>query len=112
MSNNRYVPRDFMPYSPDFGKRATAEWRDAWPDGQEYNDRELDQLAASQEQHRLVCEIGLVLATKYMTIAEFADRLDQKPARVARMLRGETVMRFEDVAAAERILGRPLGKNK
>ncbi|QEE62450.1 hypothetical protein FVA74_13365 [Salinibacterium sp. dk2585] len=101
MADFRYSPRSFTLDPLDFGKRADIRWRST----EEFDDREVDQLVASRFQHQCAVEVRARIAQRYPSLSEFADLAGLKYERLARVLRGEVIMRLEDVAMAQRLLG-------
>lgn len=102
MANDRYVPRRFAIDDQLFGKERVIKWR---PQG-EFDGLELDRWRASRMQHLAACIIREVVgqSARYFSIADYARAADVSERRMASMLRGEVVMRLEDLATAERLL--------
>ncbi|KQQ92548.1 hypothetical protein ASF62_11880 [Leifsonia sp. Leaf325] len=63
-----------------------------------------DWILASALQHEYVRAIRRVLERRGISVPVFADDAEQGYLRTLRMLKGEVVMRFEDVVRAERVL--------
>lgn len=98
----RYVPRNYASRDAAvFGKQEKLRWRSI----DELTDHELDELRASQMQHALALRINDQILYRFQSLVDYADFASIKPATLGRMLRGETVMRLEDIARAERLLG-------
>jgi hypothetical protein len=98
----RYIPRNYAPRDATvFGKQEKLRWRSAG----ELTDQELDELRASQMQHSIALRINEQILYRFDSLVDYADFASIKPATLGRMLRGETVMRLEDIARAERLLG-------
>jgi len=100
MSDSRYVPRSFAVTPTEFGQKSGIEWV---PDTDLPN-KELDWLRASQLQHGFSRQIRLAIGRDYESVQEFADVNELDYRRLSRMLRGEAIMRLEDLAAIERTL--------
>ena len=100
MSDSRYVPRSFAVTPTDFGQKSTIEWvSDA-----DLPNKEIDWLRASQLQHGFARQIRLAIGREFESVQEFADVNELDYRRVSRVLRGEAIMRLEELAAVERIL--------
>lgn len=103
MSDNRYVPRSFFKNDLDFGKPDTMlvmKDRVDWPVGTTE-----DQARAARLQH-LVAQVMLTqISARYPSQQAFAAEIGMKPARFGRIVRGDNVMRLEDIGTAERLLG-------
>lgn len=56
-------------------------------------------------QHHICLAMRRAISISPGTVAEYAREADSGPERIGRMLRGELVMRLEDVANADRHLG-------
>ena len=99
MSDSRYVPRSFAVTPTDFGQKSTIEW---------VSDADLpnkiDWLRASQLQHGFARQIRLAIGRDFESVQEFADVNELDYRRLSRVLRGEAIMRLEELAAVERIL--------
>lgn len=76
-----------------------------WSDAKRYSNLELDQLAASRWQHRIAYAINERVLFDYDSLVDYAQFSGVNYARLGRLLRGEAVIRLEDVATAERVLG-------
>lgn len=103
MSDNRYVPRNFFKNDLDFGKPdATLAIKDRvdWPAGTTE-----DQVRAARLQHFVAQVMLTQISARYPSQQAFAVEIGMKPARFGRILRGDNVMRLEDIGTAERLLG-------
>ncbi|MFD4993958.1 hypothetical protein ACFWH7_16630 [Cellulosimicrobium cellulans] len=98
MSDPRYVPRDLCGKPGAFGLEHDLPWPDA------EDDHQFDLIAASRLQHYYCYLIRTQLAQQGITVVTYARLCGQSYERTAAMLRGAAVMRFDDVARAERIL--------
>lgn len=96
MSNPRFRPRDFTLEPDGFGRVETVEWDEA---------RLPVQLRVSQIQHGFATQIRRLAKAQHGTVAAYARSIGQSEDRLAKMLRGEAIMRLEDVALAEIHLG-------
>ncbi|GAB2456493.1 hypothetical protein HD599_003249 [Conyzicola lurida] len=100
MSDSKYVPRDFCTDPSMFGRRGgRPQWREDLT-----SSTDLDQLAASQAQHRYAQQIRAFIKGRFRTVRNYSDMNELNYARISRMLRGEIVMTLVDVVAAERML--------
>jgi len=102
VASDRYVPRAFAIDDQLFGKQRVIKWRPS--DG--YTDQERDQLRGSQLQHLVsnVIREALARSTRLHSAADYARAVDVSERRMGALLRGDVVMRLEDIAAAERVL--------
>ena len=102
MADSRYVPRLFAIDDQLFGKQRVIKWK---PSGNSI-DSELDQSRAAQMQHGVAFAIHAALrqSARYHSVADYARAVDVSERRMAELLRGDIVMRLEDLATAERVL--------
>ena len=102
MVSDRYVPRRFAIDDQLFGKERLIKWKSE----HRLHGSELDQRRASQMQHFAAFAIREALrqSSLYYSIAEYARAVDVSERRMSAVLRGDVVMRIEDLAAAERVL--------
>jgi hypothetical protein len=100
MSVSKYVPRDLCEDPAMFGRGGSQlRWRE-----DPMSSTDLDQLAASQAQHRYARQMRAFIKGRFRTVQNYSDLNELNYARLSRMLRGEIVMTLADVAAAERTL--------
>lgn len=99
MSSPRFEPRRYVSVPQDFGRYAGVGWR------QTRNAEDRDRSEAAKMQHMYAVAIRMRARKKFKTVRGYADACGVSYDRMAKMLRGEAIMRFEDVAQAERILG-------
>lgn len=101
MADSRYVPRDYALNPLHFGSLTKpVEWRENMASA-----ADLDRLKAAQAQHRYAARIrSSIRSSGPGTTKAFAEVNGLNYARFSRMLRGEIIMRLEDVATAERLL--------
>lgn len=105
VSDPRFKPRSFTLDPRGFGKVAQLRWRDAG-DG----DEETEVLTA-QVQHDFAYAITeAVTRSRYRTVKAYAHATGTDYQRLTRILRGDAIMRLEDIADAHRHLGIPLPK--
>ena len=102
MANSRYIPRWFAFDDQLFGKERAIKWKS----GGNLEDSELDQRHAAQMQHSVAFAIRETLkrSARYHSMADYARAVDVSERRMTDLLRGDVVMRLEDIAAAERVL--------
>lgn len=100
MSDPRYRPRDFCDQPEFYGKFEPLSWRSA-PSAEERA-----RLIAAQLQHRYSMRIQARLRERRETLKSYAAR-PETPSydRLTKVLRGEAIMRFEDVGLAHLLLG-------
>ncbi|MET3206235.1 UNVERIFIED_ORG: hypothetical protein ABIB21_003054 [Arthrobacter sp. UYEF13] len=101
MSDPRYRPKDMV--SPanrrDFGKVQAVDWIEG------RTNVEISRIAAAQLQHALAVKIMERLREKRLSIRAYAELANIGYDRMVKVLRGEAVMRLEDIADAQRLLG-------
>lgn len=90
---SRYTSEPYV-----FGKAATIAWLPAAPGTKE-------QLLAAQMQHYLALAINTAAKSRYGSLTVYAKVANVKYRRLTRILRGDVVMRLEDIASARRHLG-------
>jgi hypothetical protein len=106
MTNPRYRPRDYCLEPELFGKRFELTWREA-------EERDNAQLAAAQLQHEYACFIRKWTRDNGESLTTYATRAKTKYDRLVKVLRGEAIMRLDDIGMAHFIfnqdirLGRP-----
>lgn len=82
-----------------FGKSEVISWTEGT------SDSEVSRVDAARLQHAVALMITQRLRSKGLSIRSYADLTGSSYDRTAKMLRGEAIMRLEDVAEAESILG-------
>ena len=98
MSDPRYRPRDFCVHPERFGQVGAVQWKSP-------EQGEKIQLQAAVLQHEWSKLIRRRLGEERVTLKVFASRARMSYDRAAKVLRGEAIMRLEDLAAAQLILG-------
>ena len=98
VSNPRFQPRDYASGS-DFGMYAGIGWKKS------VSDKECDRIDAARLQHMYAVAIRSKARARFKTVRAYADTCGVSYDRMAKVLRGEAIMRLEDIAQAERILG-------
>lgn len=101
MSDPRFQPR-LMATEADrsnFGKAVRISWLEG------STDLEAKRIAAARLQHAFAVKITATLRDKGLNIRSYAELAGVSYDRMAKVLRGEALMRLEDVADAERLLG-------
>ncbi|KGJ76927.1 hypothetical protein GY21_08780 [Cryobacterium roopkundense] len=102
MSNPRYRPRAYAQIPVEFGKYEEISWLAP------ANVAEQDRLWAARWHHLYACRINKRLRESGQTVAQYAEMTGSRYDRLSKMLRGDVLIKFEDVAQAERLLGRIL----
>ncbi len=104
VSNPRFQPRWYSLEPRVFGRARHVGWKDA------YGDQQRRQLLASQIQHDYAVAIRDAISASAVlgSVRDYAIKAGADYQRLAKVLRGEAIMRFEDVADAHRVLGLPL----
>ena len=100
MSAPRFQPRRYTDEPQVFGKARNITWRVAG------SDHDATQLVASQMQHDYAVAIRYAIAdSPYRTVKGYAQATGADYQRLSKVLRGEAIMRLEDIADAHRHLG-------
>lgn len=108
MTDPRFRPRSYCVPPQNFGKPVPVTW-DA-PDEQRSD--ALDQFGAAQWQHAKAREIREALKADGLTVTEYAKSKGIDYTRLSRILRGDIIMRVEDMVNAERNLKLRQRKNE
>jgi hypothetical protein len=102
MSTPRFHPRCYTVEPGVFGKARMIGWCQATSAEDE------TKLMASQIQHAYAVRIRDLAVDRYGDLKSYADATGTDYQRLAKVLRGEAIMRLEDIAEAHRHLGVPL----
>ncbi len=94
MSDPRFRPRAYTEEPLGFGKVESIRW----------SDTDADRILASKLQHEYAVRINRRLKEMGKSVREYAAMTGIGYDRITRVLRGDAVMRLEDVAQAERLL--------
>jgi hypothetical protein len=95
----RYRPRGYAVVPRDFGKKDLIQWRTV--EGQ----LEIARLRAAQIQHKYSFEIQAGFRERGYFLQEYAHHAGSSYDRMAKMLRGDVIMRLEDLTIADIVLG-------
>jgi len=98
MGNPRYVPKRYTDEPKEFGRARAVTWKPVQPGSE-------DQRRAAQIQHDWAVQIRREAATKYGSLAKYAETTGLSYDRLIKVLSGREIMRLEDIAQAERLLG-------
>lgn len=102
MTSPRFEPRSYLVEPEVFG-RAGVAWKSLAPGASE---DVRDQLQASKTQHAVVVlAIRRRIRQRNLSMRGYADRNAINYQRLSSVLRGQQIMRLEDIANAERNLG-------
>lgn len=101
MTTSKYRPRDFV--LPDYRKRFGQTTNMVWVNESEVE--RVDELFAAKLQARAAAAITVASYTQDMTIKDYAEKAGVAYQRLSRVLRGAEVMKLEDMATAQRVLG-------
>lgn len=99
MTNARYRPREFLKYPKSFGVHVDTEFVEP------SSLNETAVVAASKLQHGYAIQIRKRAIERGIGLADYAVRAGMSYDRLTKLLRGEIVMRLEDIAMAELLLG-------
>jgi hypothetical protein len=102
MSTPRFVPRSYSQQPRLFGDTVLMTWR---PLPENASDNVLDQAAAARRQHLAAVAIREAAIAGHGSVRVYSEMFDISYARLIEVLSGTALMRFEDVANAERNLG-------
>ena len=109
MSNPAFEPRSYAKQPELFGKYSVMEWKPI-PDGA--SNTTLDQISAAKRQHVLAMAIREAVMKSATSVRAYAtSRHEIEYSRFAAVLRGEAVMKLDDIAYAERDLKLVLWNN-
>lgn len=100
MSNPRFTPRAFSEEPDAFGVARRITWR-------EPTQGEVDQINAARLQHQWALAIRTSSKAQFGSVKAYAMAAQQNYDRLAKVLRGDAIMRLEDIAAAQRLLKIP-----
>ena len=89
----RFHPRQYTEEPRAFGKAATIEWKRA-PPGEEARH------TAAQMQHLWAVEIARAATVRFGSLKNYAEAAGVSYDRLTRVIRGEEIMRLEDIATA------------
>jgi len=99
MAGPRFVPRDFAEDARGFGHTPVLRWRKA-------ADRQAEVfLRAAQLQHQQVLRIRERMQARELSPKQYAAEAGTSYPRLLRLLRGEAILRLEDFALADLVLG-------
>lgn len=87
---------------PEVFGRAVVTWK---PLARGASEDVRDQLQASKTQHSVVLAMRRIIRQRNLSVLGYADLNDINYQRLSAVLRGQQVMRLEDIANAERNLG-------
>lgn len=99
MSAPRFRPRWYTPDPKLFGKAPVIRWNDA------VTDQQATQVVASRIQHDYASAIRAAADQQHGNLKAYAEATDADYQRLTRVLRGDAIMRLEDIADAHRHLG-------
>lgn len=101
MTTPRYVPREYIApgYRTLFGKTPVVPW------ASQTSPARLERLEAARMQHLYALVIRDRIKSRHRSIRDYAAAVGQDEQRLARVLRGQTVMRLDDIGTANVALG-------
>lgn len=103
MTAHRYVPRSYATEPERFGRPGKPlTWREVGVGPHDVPLTEQDWLRAAQIQEQFARRVRDQIGGP---VTDFAETHEISYGRLSRMLRGENVMKLEDVAELERLLG-------
>lgn len=89
----RFHPRQYTAEPRAFGKAATIEWKKVPAD-------EAIQHSAARMQHLWAVEITRAATLRFGNLKKYAEAAGISYDRLTRVIRGEEIMRLEDIATA------------
>ncbi|WP_168626986.1 hypothetical protein [Cryobacterium sp. BB307] len=98
MSEPRYRPRDYCLDWHGFGKALHVRWRPL-------TGAEASRIAAARMQHLWAVRIRERARAERIPLKMYAERVGTSYDRLLKLLRGDLIMRLEDVGMAELVLG-------
>ena len=112
MSNPRFTPRRYTSEPENFGRTDWIDWVDDNDQpGKSRSSYEKDRIAAAKLQHRFSVAIRKKASDKFGSLKAYARECEVPYDRLSKVMRGEAIMRLEDVAQAQRILGEIVAVN-
>ena len=106
MSNPRFTPRRYTSEPENFGRRNLIDWVDDNDQpGKARSTHEKDRIAAAKLQHQFSVAIRRRASDKFGSLRAYAGECEVPYDRLSKVMRGEAIMRLEDIAQAERVLG-------
>ncbi|WP_105035168.1 hypothetical protein [Cryobacterium aureum] len=99
MSDPRFKPRAYTTEPNAFGKAASLGWITPVTEAED------DLCRAAQLQHTYAVRINRRLRDIHKTVRDYSQMTGIGYDRLAKVLRGDAIMRLEDIAQAERLLG-------
>jgi len=100
VSNPRFEPRAFTEEPDAFGLARRIAWR-------EPAQGDIDRVNAARLQHQWALAIRKSSKDQFGSVKAYATAAQQNYDRLAKVLRGDAIMRLEDIAAAQRLLEIP-----
>jgi len=100
MPNPRYVPRLLSLEPLDFGQKAGLLWLKE----DDLLAEDVDYLGAAKLQHAFALLVGERIRRRFNSVTDYASFAGVNYPRLARILRGDVILRLEDVANAQRVL--------
>lgn len=94
MSDPRFRPKDYAVDPHEFGRTEEPEWRTVPED-------EAHRLRAAVIQHWFALSVRDAMKRESGTLKALARRAGVSYDRMSRVLRGDAIMRLEDIAAAD-----------
>jgi len=102
MSTPSYEPRTYAKQPKLFGSESIMQWK---PTPNDASDTTVDQVSASKRQHIIALAIHRALAKKGTSMRSYAaSHPEITYTRFAAVMRGEAIMKLDDIANAERNL--------
>jgi hypothetical protein len=98
MGNPRYVPKRYTDEPKEFGRAKVVTWKPDQPGSE-------DQRRAAQIQHDWAVQIRWTAVARYGSLTKYAEATGLNYDRLIKVLSGREIMRLEDIAQAERLLG-------
>ncbi|MFJ7288321.1 helix-turn-helix domain-containing protein [Curtobacterium sp. NPDC098951] len=99
MAGPRFAPRDFAEDARGFGHTPVLRWVQAADPRAEVF------LRAAQLQHQQVLRIRERMQARGLSPKQYATQAQTSYPRLLRLLRGEAILRLEDIALADLVLG-------
>jgi len=102
MTSPRFIPRSYSEQPKLFGDTMLMTWR---PLPEDASESLLDQAGAAKMQHLAAVKIRDAAIAEHGSVKVYAEMFDMEYGRLTKLLSGTVLMRFEDLARAERNLG-------
>jgi hypothetical protein len=99
VTDSRFKPASWCEVRDEFGKKEVIAWRTESATTLDA----ADQLRVAQIHHDLVVRVWRALRARGWRVEDYAEEVGYSLDRMGKLMRGEAILRLEDVAATERL---------